>query len=67
MENKTVKATDPRSLSDSARRLMESHRRLVHPRARENDSHSLAQPSPLRYVPSITTDHTITQPEKIED
>jgi len=38
--------------------LIETHRVLIRSVAKEDDNYSLAQPSPLRYVPSITTDHT---------
>ena len=40
--------------------LVEAHRRLIRSSAGEQDNHSLAQPSPLRYVPSRATDRTST-------
>lgn len=42
----------------AAELLVEAHRQLVKSVANEEDSYSLAQPSPLRYVPSITLDRT---------
>jgi hypothetical protein len=38
--------------------LIAAHRELIRSIAQEDDSLSLAQPSPLRYVPNITTDRT---------
>lgn len=38
--------------------LMEAHRTLIHSAANDQDSYSLAQPSPDRYVPSFATDRT---------
>lgn len=48
----------PYPLSDSARDLVDLHRTMIGSVATERDTFSLAQPSPLRYVPSFTTDHT---------
>ena len=46
--------------SSTAMSLMEAYRLLISvPSGKEQDSYTLAQPSPMRYVPSITTDHTL--------
>ena len=50
---------EPTTIADF---LVKAHRELVKSAAKEDDSYSLAQPSPLQYVPNITTDHT-SQPE----
>lgn len=43
--------------------LIETHGLLFKSVAGDDDLQSLVQPSPLRYVPSITTDRT-SQPEE---
>ena len=47
--------------------LVEAHRLLMetygYELAREDDTFSLAQPSPFRYVPTIASNHTAPLPE----
>jgi hypothetical protein len=50
----------------TAESLMEMHRRLIHSSANEEDNSSLAQPSPLRFAPSKTTDCTETPSMKTD-
>lgn len=38
--------------------LMNAHSALIRSTAAEHDTFSLAQPSPFKYVPSITTNRT---------
>lgn len=55
---------NPENVDEATRLLMEAHARLVQSiESSNNDSWSLAQPSPLRFVPSIVTDSTNTATE----
>lgn len=47
---------------ETSESLMELHRKLVLSSAGEQDSYSLAQPSPLRYMPSLAADRTDMPP-----
>jgi hypothetical protein len=42
--------------------LINTHSTLIHSAAADDDSFSLAQPSPLKYVPNITTNRTVLGP-----
>jgi hypothetical protein len=43
--------------------LVNAHQKLIHSAAMDQDDFSLAQPSPLKYVPSIASDKTTIGPE----
>jgi hypothetical protein len=43
--------------------LIDAHSTLIKSVATDQDSFSLVQPSPLKYVPSITTNRTFIGPE----
>lgn len=56
--------------STNAKRISEEAEELVHAHARLFDSHradekpiDLAQPSPYRYVPSLTSDRVLVPPQ----
>ena len=50
----------PEIASDTPESLVEAHKKLIRSSAEDQDTYSLAQPSPLRYVPSRATDRTET-------
>lgn len=43
--------------------LVNIHQMLIHSTATDDDTFSLAQPSPLKYVPSITTNQSVLSSE----
>jgi hypothetical protein len=47
----------------SIQELVNAHSKLIHSAATDQDDFSLAQPSPLKYVPSIASDKTTIGPE----
>ena len=60
-----VQSTFP--LNQETLELIETHRQLAlnygSELAQENDSYSLAQPSPYRYVPTVASNQTAPLPE----
>ena len=59
MTQETIPFTPP---TEEALELMEAHRKLMamygYIPAREEDTYSLAQPSPFRFVPTIASNRT---------
>ncbi len=62
----TKAVPSPMPQTEEALELMEAHRQLIATYgvdiAQEEDTYSLAQPSPFRFVPTIATDQTVPLP-----